>query len=465
METHDMKTASARTLLGRRRALQPNHNRDHQPRRSFTTRAGAAIAAAAIVMGACGSDDTATDTGSAVAAETTSESGGSDGVTDTTLTTEPAPIDTEPTGTPPTKDLSAEIQAIIDASMRPGALQWNCCGADGPPTGVSVAVRAPGIDDILLAAGTNVDGTPFSTSGSFNLGSNSQSVLRTLAYQLLDDGVLDPAATVDTWLPTMPNADRVTVQMMLDDTTGWKDFSDEATGAITADLSRRWTIAEVVDTLADNPPLAEPGTFVVENSRRANMVGLAAVIEGVTGRPLAEVLNEQFLLPAGLDNTLLSDGTDQPANFQHGVFVLNNAKLDTSMVPNTAFYTYNVAESAIISTLADSLDMIDMWSDGSLFTSRRLPGPDTFRSDRRDGNAVVGYGIPFNGFCPCAPDGDGLTVTKYGRTGNNVGTDTQMLHFPDGISIVLHYNSEEWSTKDGLTAISDTIHEAVSAAI
>ena len=67
---------------------------------------------------------------------------GSDGVTDTTLTTEPSPIDTEPTGTLPTKDLSAEIRAVIDASMRPGALQWDCCTADGRPTGVSVAVRA-----------------------------------------------------------------------------------------------------------------------------------------------------------------------------------------------------------------------------------------------------------------------------------------------------------------------------------
>ena len=55
---------------------------------------------------------------------------------------------------------------------------------------------------------------------------------------------------------------------------------------------------------------------------------------------------------------------------------------------------------------------------------------------------VVGYGIPFNGFCPCAPDGDGLAVTKYGRTGNNIGTDTQMLHFPDGVSIVLHYDGQ-----------------------
>ena len=38
-------------------------------------------------------------------------------------------------------------------SMQPGALQWDCCGADGSPTGVSVAVRIPGRDDILLSSG------------------------------------------------------------------------------------------------------------------------------------------------------------------------------------------------------------------------------------------------------------------------------------------------------------------------
>jgi Peptidase family M28 len=115
METRDMNPTSARTLLGRRSALQHNRNRDHQPRRSFTTRAGAAIAAAAIVLGACGSDDTATDTGSAVASETTSESGGSDGVTDTTLATEPAPIDTEqPTTSPSRPTPSAGARGVVE---------------------------------------------------------------------------------------------------------------------------------------------------------------------------------------------------------------------------------------------------------------------------------------------------------------------------------------------------------------
>ena len=46
-----------------------------------------------------------------------------------------------------------------------------------------------------------------------------------------------------------------------------------------------------------------------------------------------------------------------------------------------------------------------------------------------------------------------------------MGTDTQMLHFPDGISIVLHYNSQEWTTKDGVTGISDAIHDEVAATL
>ena len=99
---------------------------------------------------------------------------------------------------------------------------------------------------------------------------------------------------------------------------------------------------------------------------------------------MADVLDQRFATPAGLDDTFLSDGTDQPANYQHGVFVLDNEQLDTSMVPNVAFFTYSVAESAIISTLADSLDMVEMWADGSLFTTQRVPGPAAFLPNRQD---------------------------------------------------------------------------------
>jgi hypothetical protein len=40
-------------------------------------------------------------------------------------------------------ELEAQIQAILDGSLRPGAIDWNCCGVDLPPTGVIVGVRVP----------------------------------------------------------------------------------------------------------------------------------------------------------------------------------------------------------------------------------------------------------------------------------------------------------------------------------
>lgn len=452
----------------------PTPTSPHRRRRGI-----ALLAVPVLTLAACGSNNDGAATTTATRPPATTEPAATD-----PPTTEPpatSPPTTEPTDTPapvttsmpePTTApdaLAEEIQSIIDASMQPGALDWACCGADGPPTGVSVAVRIPGRDDILLASGTNVDGTPFLPTGSFNLGTDSHAVLLALGYQLVDDGLLDPTATVAQWLPSMPNADRVTVQMLFDDTAGW-DPGDTATADITADLSRRWTLAEVVDTLTDNPPLAEPGTFLPD-SRTAGMIGLAAVIEAVGGQPLAELIEERFAAPAGLDDTFLSDGSDQPANYQHGVFVLDSQRMDTSMVDNVGFFTYSVADAAVLSTLADSLDMVEMWSDGSLFTTERVPGPTTFLASRRDpdpeSSTVVGYGIPFNGYCPCEADGDGdgLSVTKFGRAGQTVGNDTQMLHFPDGISIVLHYNSQEWSTKDGLVAVSDAIHAAAAASI
>ena len=45
--------------------------------------------------------------------------------------------------------------------------------------------------------------------------------LKTLALQLIDEEILDPATTVDRWRADLPNASTVTVADLLQNTHGW----------------------------------------------------------------------------------------------------------------------------------------------------------------------------------------------------------------------------------------------------
>jgi CubicO group peptidase (beta-lactamase class C family) len=430
--------------------------------------------AVAISLSACADDDPARSAvapASTAATTTGLEPAGAAGNAPVTTgpppTTEPA--DTEspsPSGTtPPGNRLVEELQRILDGALETDAIAWNAAGADAPPTGASLAVRVPGRDDVVLASGESVDGTPYDAEAPFNAGPLTESLVQTVAYQLVDEGTLDPNATVDQWLPAQPNANRITVQMLLDSTHGWGAFGEIPASAIPADLTRRWTLTEVLATLESNPPVAEPGTFSTEGGDTA-VTALALIAELVTGKTMAELVEARIAQPAGLDDTAISDGAE-PADFENGIFTFNGQRADTSTFPHTSYNTYNTAYASANSTLRDLLDLLDVWRRGELFTTERVPGPDHFLSKRMISTEAVptgftvGYGIPFNGYCPCRPDGAGMSVTAIGRAPASLGTDVHLFHYPaDEVSVVLHFNSSEWVDRAPIRQIVDAIHDA-----
>lgn len=423
------------TTPSRRRTVRPH-------------RAAIALAVAfALAAGACSSDGATSD-----------DAGGSTtavGDVTTTTTAALAPLPDE---------VADEVQGLLDASLEPGAIAWDCCGADAPATAAIVGVRAPGREDLLVASGDDLTGSPVSIDTPFNVGSLTTSLVQTLGWQLVDKGVLDLDATVETSAPQLAGADRVTVEMLLIDQTGWGDFDVVDDTSITDDFERAWTLDEVLDSVADLPRVSEPGQF--NEGIEIAMVALAKVIEDATGQSLAEVFDEYISTPLALGDTFLSDGTDLPADFLAGVFVLGGERQETSDFPNTSFNTYLLATSSVVSTVPDLLDLLDGWTESTLFTTDRRPTPDRFPSDRpvNDGSDLRGLGVPLNGYCPCTPAGDGNEASFVGRTPKGPGTDNHVLAYPDGISVVLHYNSNEEVSDLDLRAVAQEIHDTVAAA-
>jgi CubicO group peptidase (beta-lactamase class C family) len=423
---------------------------------------GAAAIALAVSLLACSDDNTALD------APATQPSPTPETAVPTSSTTTTTSSTTTTTSPPSADTLTDELKGMLDDALQSTAIAWDAGGDEAPPTAASVAVRIPGRDDIIVASGQSVDGTPFNPEAPFNVGSLTESLVQTVAYQLVDEGILDPNATIDQWLPAQPNASAITVQMLLDGTHGWAPFGTTPEVAIPADLTRHWTLAEVLATVESHSPFADPGTFSAEGTDVA-VTALAAIAEHVTGTTLAQLVEARVAQPGGLDDTAISDG-NEPPGFEDGIFTFNGQRADTSTFPHTAYNTYNTAYASANSTLRDLLDLLDLWRRGDFFTTDRVPGPHRLPAERllhTDASPtgfVMGYGIPFNGYCPCQPHDEGTSVTAIGRAPTTLGTDNHIFHYPaDGVSVVLHFNGSDWVDREPIRHVVDAIHDAATS--
>jgi CubicO group peptidase (beta-lactamase class C family) len=360
-------------------------------------------------------------------------------------------------------ELAAQIEAVLAEAIAPGSIRWDANGVDIPPTASVAAVRIPGRDDVVVAVGKDVDGSPAVAGAPIPVAGLTESLVRTVAFQMVDEGLLDPTLTVDRWAPTMPNADRVTVQMVIDGATGWGDSGPIEPDPVITDFARAWSLREVVELRATTTiALAEPGTRTDDSGAAASVLGL--VLEDSAGRPLAALVRERVAAPAGLDDTGLLDGGRAPAGYRHGVFAFNGTPAVTSAFDGTSFLTWNQATTSAVSTPSDLLDLLDVWATGELFTTDRTAAPDRFVPALDATDFVVGVGIPFNGYCPCTDVDGGIEPTTTGRRPGSIGTATYLWRYGDGISVVLNVNSNEHDDPADLDAVVGALYDLAVAA-
>jgi CubicO group peptidase (beta-lactamase class C family) len=412
-----------------------------------------AVLVVAVLMTSCGGDD---DDAGATTTSTASAAGN-----DATTTV----VDVEPED----DDLETAVTEILEAAMEAGAIDWSRSGVQAPPTAVTAGVRMDGRDDVLVVVGEQVDGSPATATDPVPVSSLTGALSRTIALQLVDEGLLDPSATVDAWAPDMPGAAATTVQAVIEMRTGWSRWGAPGDDVVLDDLERVWTLSEVVALVSPSVTL-DPDPSVVTTDLLMNDLVLGHVLEQVTGESLGALVESRIAGPLGLSGTEISDGSTHADGYRHGVFDLDGMIVDTSLFPTTAFFTWHTATFAAVSTVPDLLDLLDAWHAGALFTADRTPGPGRFGSDRAtsvgDPASYDGLGVPFNGYCPCTVSGDGHEVAAIGRTpaGRVVGSDAYIFRYEDGISVVVQFNSEQAVDRAQTRAVADAIHAAATAA-
>lgn len=261
----------------------------------------------------------------------------------------------------------------------------------------------------------------------FRLGSITKQFTAMLIMQLVEQGKLELAEPITTYLPDYPKAtgSKITTHHLLTHTSGLPNYTNIPKFFET--LSRDpFTPTEFLKKFQDMPLDFEPGSkFSYSNS---GYFLLGALIEKVTGKPYAQVLQEGILTPLQLRDT----GYDlfapimpkRAAGYEKaGGNYVNAAYLDMS-IPYAA--------GSLYSTIED----LYKW-DQALYTDKLLSaaGKATMFTPFKDGYAY-GWGV---GKTKVGERKDSLLVISHG--GGINGFNTLITKAPQDKQLVVLLNN------------------------
>ncbi|GAA1659797.1 hypothetical protein GCM10009830_00950 [Glycomyces endophyticus] len=290
---------------------------------------------------------------------------------------------------------------------------------------------AAGVAEIGGVAGPPVE-------GHVRIGSNTKTFTAAMVLRLVAEGRIDLDAPVADHLPEFDLDPRITVRMLLQQTSGIFNF----TGEVEEDgsyalgttipygpngddwIERRFDTVQardLVEFALAQPPRFEPGArWSYSNT---NYVLTRLLVERVTGRTAGEELQRLILAPLGLAHTVIPSDAEiaEPharAYFRHttddGTTIVDITRQDPSWV---------AAGGDMISTTADLHTFIAALTGGGLL-------PDELR---REMFTPVDTGLPGMGYglgVFVLTTADGTTVISH--NGAAVGHAALMYATPDG---------------------------------
>jgi D-alanyl-D-alanine carboxypeptidase len=201
---------------------------------------------------------------------------------------------TEPFPASDIERFEAALAATSDAQGAPGTVMLVEDGAGHRWVGVS------GLADVATDE-------PATERTLFLTASVAKTFTAAVVLALVDEGRLSLDQTLEEWVPRVPHADRITLRMLLDHTSGIASYNHTPgwEDAAAVDRTHRFTSDELVDLAvsvsADFPP-GEGWSY-----SNTGYILLGMVVEAVVGRPLVEETRARFFAPLGMNDTVPVD--------------------------------------------------------------------------------------------------------------------------------------------------------------
>jgi D-alanyl-D-alanine carboxypeptidase len=224
--------------------------------------------------------------------------------------------------------------------------------ADGPGAAVLVIKG----DEVLFRgargeADVEAD-VPLTPDSTFQIASVTKQFAAAALLTLVDEGKVALGDSLSKHLPGYPGGDAITIEQLLDHTSGIKNFTS-IEGAMEGAVSRGLTTQQLVDYFKHHAPDFEPGAGWKYNNSGYVLVG--AVIEAVTDKPWHEYVDTALVDPHGLDETgYAADAAIAPAVVAGYTYVDGR--------PVTPTIHFNLTQAHAAGALASTVDDLADWN-------------------------------------------------------------------------------------------------------
>lgn len=222
----------------------------------------------------------------------------------------------------------------------------------------------------LIAAGASGDsmtGVPADQSMHFRNGNVAFSYMGTLLLLLSEHHKLSLDDPVSKWLPDLdlPDADKVTLKMLANSTSGYPDYvrDEDFIDEFEKDPFQGFTPQDLIDVGLSTRPWYDPGTGWSYAHTNYVILGEALAVAG--GKPLGDLLTEYVIKPMRLTSTapVLTPAIPEP--------VLHTFSTERGLFEETTFWnpSWQTAPGSVIATdICDMVKSAAAIGTGSLLT-------------------------------------------------------------------------------------------------
>jgi D-alanyl-D-alanine carboxypeptidase len=291
-------------------------------------------------------------------------------------------------------------------------------------------------------------GLPLKTSSLLLQGSVGKTYVAAIALQLIQQDKLRLDEKLSTylgelsWYKRIPNADHVTVRMLMNHTSGIMryEFNPQFTQQLTAEPNKSWKPEELLAFVLD----AKPAFVAGEGWKYSdtNYILLGMIIEKLIGKKYYELLKEKLLKPLQLKNTKPSDKRKLERLSQGYAGEKNVFGGKDKVVQDDGQFIINPqfewTGGGIYSTTADLAKWGKLLYEGKAFDTAMLRMMIQAAVPAKLGrNSKYGLGVIIRS----TPVGE-----AYGHSGFFPGYLTELLYFPHlKLSIAMQANSSDFS--------------------
>src|SRR5258705_4403714 len=202
----------------------------------------------------------------------------------------------------PQSDQASAIAKIVQEGMKTEHLR-------------AVIVKVTEGDRVIIrqSFGESIDGVPATTAMHFRNGAVAFAYLGTLLMKFVDEHKVKLDDTIERWMPDLPQANKVTLKMLANQTSGYPDYETDPAwlAAFITDPFHIWTYEERLKYAFSRPMQFDPGTNW--SYAHTNFMILGEVLSKIGGETLEALFPEKGLGPMGLKNTTPSQTSEIPS--------------------------------------------------------------------------------------------------------------------------------------------------------